>query len=859
MSGSLGAGFFKGATVPTAAQTAQGNNTPLLFCIFATTSALPACTYNNGVGTLTANANGALPVIDGHTPVLEEICLIKDQASALQNGLYVVTDLGSGSTPFILTRLSAYDETAEVYPSQINVQVGTVNANKYFLQNTVDPVIGTDPLVFGSTPAPSQTTINQHLLFTDVYTESALPNSPVYSSGPDASQPGFQATLKATTSGEFPTLQGVTPKLFMKVLVKDQADARHNGDYILLSIPGYSTKWTLARVSYTAQALYQTFWGIYKGTGKGTLFQQTTSDLATATLGASGNIVFSNVTGGTGSIFIQKTNGIRVYYTLLEDARDYSLSGENIYVQTGTYTVTTTATNGLAKDGVNWVFEAGAVVNKATAGDIFNTSGFSTSCNVFGFGTFSKTSTSGIIFNNGFHTENGSFNSSIKCVFRSRDLTSTTDKCLTSSNEIDAICGDITSTGDVAVWFARCKYKLDCKNISSTASNGMVISYSLGGCVNGISATSSTSIGCYVYGDNTSYELDNINISLTNGITYGAYFSSVVAKISTVTRKNIGLSGGPCFVEFNGTCRTLESLGSELCFVKGGYSNAVKCTGGNVDTSLQNYLENNTATIDVSGGKVTIRSNEYATVNGFRIIQTGGEIDLFGFFYTGYESTISAGKLNFNNSKWIFIGSRLITISSTGIVNLGSSRIQCAASDLGNSFGIGVYYTGGKLISNGAVIITPNADRAPIIATVGSLDFKVLSGGFNTNRNENGGTLVAKKQKQLFTVNTPGTSPHSITLNDGSGPNELFSSTVTTSNIAIAADLVSLINASGTLDCTAIDNFDGTFYVESDVAGVAFTPSSLVRITTANIPTRPNSFLITNSVTGTIIENANVE
>ena len=62
-------------------------------CELATTAALSAVTYANGssgVGaTLTADANGALSV-DSVAVVAADRILVKDQASALQNGIYTV-------------------------------------------------------------------------------------------------------------------------------------------------------------------------------------------------------------------------------------------------------------------------------------------------------------------------------------------------------------------------------------------------------------------------------------------------------------------------------------------------------------------------------------------------------------------------------------------------------------------------------------------------------------------------------------------------------------------------------------------------------------------------------------------------
>jgi len=78
----------------------------------ATTAALPANTYNNGTSgvgaTLTANANGALS-IDSTLTVVAERVLIKNEVAGANNGVYVVTQVGSAGTPYILTRATDFD------------------------------------------------------------------------------------------------------------------------------------------------------------------------------------------------------------------------------------------------------------------------------------------------------------------------------------------------------------------------------------------------------------------------------------------------------------------------------------------------------------------------------------------------------------------------------------------------------------------------------------------------------------------------------------------------------------------------------------------------------------------------------
>lgn len=122
----------------------------------ATTGVLPAVTYNNGTGgvgaTLTANVNGALPSIDGVALSLTDRILVKNQVAGLQNGIYAVTDLGSGGTPFILTRTADADDSPDgevSYGMFVNVVQGSLNGQQIFYLATPNPItLGTTALIF---------------------------------------------------------------------------------------------------------------------------------------------------------------------------------------------------------------------------------------------------------------------------------------------------------------------------------------------------------------------------------------------------------------------------------------------------------------------------------------------------------------------------------------------------------------------------------------------------------------------------------------------------------------------------------------------------------------------------------------
>jgi hypothetical protein len=129
----------------------------------ATTAALPANTYNNGTSgvgaTLTANANGALSV-DGVAVVVGNRILVKNEAAGANNGVYTVTQVGDGSTPYILTRATDFDSSGSGV-DQIDagdfflVTAGSTQANTSWVQQTPLPItVGTTAIVFTQFAAP---------------------------------------------------------------------------------------------------------------------------------------------------------------------------------------------------------------------------------------------------------------------------------------------------------------------------------------------------------------------------------------------------------------------------------------------------------------------------------------------------------------------------------------------------------------------------------------------------------------------------------------------------------------------------------------------------------------------------------
>lgn len=128
---------------------------------YCSTSALAANTYANGAAgvgaTLTGNANGAL-VIDGQTPAVGTRLLIAGEVAPANNGIYTVTQVGSGAAVYILTRAADFDQASEFGTGvMIPVKVatgnpaGTANDGKVFISAAAAAfTIGTTSISFTS-------------------------------------------------------------------------------------------------------------------------------------------------------------------------------------------------------------------------------------------------------------------------------------------------------------------------------------------------------------------------------------------------------------------------------------------------------------------------------------------------------------------------------------------------------------------------------------------------------------------------------------------------------------------------------------------------------------------------------------
>lgn len=116
-------------------------------------------TYDNGTAgvgaTLTNAGTQAALVIDDITMVVSDRVLIYEQTDATQNGVYTVTNVGSASTNWVLTRSTDTDSYAPSDPNALAqgsgffVEEGTLGAGEKYVCNTVGTItFGTTDITF---------------------------------------------------------------------------------------------------------------------------------------------------------------------------------------------------------------------------------------------------------------------------------------------------------------------------------------------------------------------------------------------------------------------------------------------------------------------------------------------------------------------------------------------------------------------------------------------------------------------------------------------------------------------------------------------------------------------------------------
>jgi hypothetical protein len=147
-------------------------------------------TYNNGtagVGATLTNAGAQVAlVVDGVTVATNDRVLVYEQTDQTQNGIYVVTDTGSGSTNWVLTR----SDDADTYVinsanglsegSTVFVQQGTTGAGETYTCNTSGVItFGTTAISFAQISSAQVYSAGSGLALTGTVFSNTAPDQTV--------------------------------------------------------------------------------------------------------------------------------------------------------------------------------------------------------------------------------------------------------------------------------------------------------------------------------------------------------------------------------------------------------------------------------------------------------------------------------------------------------------------------------------------------------------------------------------------------------------------------------------------------------------------------------------------------------
>lgn len=259
-------------------------------------------TYNQpggpgvGVGATLTNA-GTLAAFapDGPTAAPGDRILIYNQTNQFENGVYVVTTVGDGSTPWVLTRASDADTYALKDPNGLGngdaffVTSGNTGAGETYVCNTVGTItFGTTAITFAQVSASQVYSAGTGLTLTG--TQFSITNTGVAAStyGSASSVPVFAVNAQ----GQLTTVTNTSISINGNQITSGTVGSA----YISGSYTGITGVGTLTAGTWTANTIA----AIYGGTGQSSyaagdlLFADTTTSLTKLTIGASNRILTSS-------------------------------------------------------------------------------------------------------------------------------------------------------------------------------------------------------------------------------------------------------------------------------------------------------------------------------------------------------------------------------------------------------------------------------------------------------------------------------------------------------------------------------------------------------------------------------------
>ncbi len=559
-------------------------------------------------------------------------------------------------------------------------------------------------------------------------------------------------------------------------------------------------------------------------------------------------------------------------FLTLEAASAAAIAGDTIIVYPGIYTPTAN----IAKSGVNFYLHRGAIIQRTT-GNIFDDTGFVASCNVYGAGTFELSgadATARIYY----------FRAGLRTVFEAYSCTSlgSSDALFYLHDNVKVIAEidflNSVSRGFIGsnIGFLSTGVELTvyadnwfCQTIVADPGSRWV---SCKFFINGNSIRTGT--GIHFPGMDDSLAEFNIvdftsNSSLYSVQIVAGHINSPRIVINSTLCSGVNFAPGAvtAFCDIKGYCENLVSGGT----INAELVKNITCASGFTKATV--HAHTGSPTIIVSGG---ICDLDFGLVSNFLVgpgidfTCTGGTLNIHRCSTwslnrgLGSHRMINGGTVNLYGDLIIpdwFEGSPYTSQYGihlqSGTLNLyGSIRNQINQAGQPHA-GHCIIWSGGTLNSHGGQLYKSAANAGHIRATVAGLQLRVLASGLSTNTNS--GLLDGQSARTRVNIAADNLATQVRVMVQGD-PAETFNVALAFGNqAAIAAQLVTLINASGTLNATASqDNpgVDNYFYVTNDSTGPTQTIDNLIN--TSVSPVREPKYPITEIVGGLIIQSSNI-
>ncbi len=716
---------------------------------------------NSGVGaTLTSNVNEVL-IIDGVTMTGSERVLIYNQTNAYENGVYVVTDAGSGSTPWILTRSSDTDTYGPKNTDQLDigdyffVQDGDTGAGESYVCTAPNGVI-----IFGTT----------NITFTQ------FSASQVYEAGDGLTL--TNTTFSVNTSQPNVTSVGTLTSLS----VSGNANIGNIGTAGLITATGNLNAGNIITG------------GIVSATGNGTFGNIDTAGLVTVTGNITGgNLITGGVVTATGNITGANlvTGGV---LTVTGNANIGNIGTGGLILATGNITGGNLITGGVVTATGNI---SGANLNASYGVDTANLT-VSANANIGNIGTGGLITATGNIDGGNLNTggvvsatgniDGGNLNTG--------GLITATGN-ITGGNLVTG--GVISATGNANVGnlgttgvFATTLSSTGNANIGNIGTAGLITATGNIGGGNLVTGGVVTATGNITGGNLTTAGV----ISATGNATVGNITTTGLANVGSLTVtgvsnlgpiSNVTITGGSAnyLLQTNGSgALTWVAPPSTSSIVNGTSNVSIPTADGNVNTSVDGNA--NVFVVTGTGANVAGTLSSSGNLNAGNII-TAGIVSATGNGTFGNISTTGSGG-NISGANVVSANTFTATANITG-GNLITGGVVTATGNI----------TGGNLTTAGVLSVTGNAN----IGNIGTAGLITATGNIQGANLVTGGVLSVTGNANIGNIGTAGviTATGNITGGNINTANAVLANTITAN---ISANIGNTQVGWGTVTTTAI-------------------------------------------------------